>query len=102
MYAHTGLMKKMPDDSLVALEFKNITLIEATQGADEAEEGTARCECGKEFMYSVHYEENLRQVNGDLVFRCPRCYALSDRQVEKLIKTGREQRERENSTNTKR
>jgi hypothetical protein len=74
----------MPDDSLVPLEFKKIILIE-TDDPEGAPEGTARCDCGKEFMYSVHYEENLRQVNGHLVFRCPRCYAMSDWQVRRIL-----------------
>ena len=79
----------MPEDSLEALEFKEIKVIEH-EDPEEKTEGTCRCECGKEFDYSVEYEENLRQVNGHLIFRCPRCYAMSKHQVMRLLKKERE------------
>jgi hypothetical protein len=91
----------MPDDSLVPLEFKRITVID-TDDWEGAPEGTAQCECGKEFMYSVHYEENLRQVNGHLVFRCPRCYAMSDWQTLNVVKKKVEDYEQETRRSTKR
>ena len=75
----------MPDDSLVDLEFKEIKVIDHEDPEDKTE-GTCLCECGKEFVYSVEYEENLRLINGFLVFRCPRCYAMCKHQVERLLK----------------
>jgi hypothetical protein len=75
----------MPDDSLSSLDFKQMIAIETVEDAEGDEEGTVKCECGKEFMYSVHYEENLRQVNDGLVFRCPRCYAMCLHQVLGLL-----------------
>lgn len=77
----------MPEDSLEAIEFKVIKVIDH-EDPEEKTEGTCLCECGKEFMYSLEYEENLRQVNGHLVFRCPRCYAMCKHQVMSLLKKG--------------
>lgn len=74
----------MGEDSLEALEFKTISVIDH-EDPEKKTEGTCRCECGKEFVYSVEYEENLRQVNGHLVFRCPRCFAMSRTQVAGVL-----------------
>ena len=79
-FVNIGLRKKMADDSLEPLEFKRITIIQ-----DDDDEGEARCECGKEFMYSLDYEENLRQINDVLVRRCPRCYGLSAGQIRSIL-----------------
>ena len=73
-------MKKMADDSLTPLEFKRITITDNSDG-----EGEALCECGKEFMFSLEYEENLRQINDSLVLRCPRCYAMSAGQIRSIL-----------------
>jgi len=77
----------MSEDSLEALEFKKIKVIDHEDPEDKSE-GTCLCECGKEFVYSVEYEENLRSVNGHLIFRCPRCFAMSTHQVLGILNKG--------------
>lgn len=77
----------MADDSLAPIQFKHMTVIAKHDPGvtGKYEEGEVLCGCGREFMYSIQYEENLRQINDSLVFRCPRCYAMSLEQTVGLL-----------------